>query len=39
MISEKPLTLGTSRVVQWLGLCASTVGGMGSIPGRETKIS
>ena len=26
-------------MVQWLGLCASTAGGMGSIPGGETKIS
>ena len=25
-------------MVQWLGLCASTVGGRGSIPGRGTKI-
>ena len=24
--------------VQWLGLCASTAGGVGSIPGQETKI-
>ena len=24
--------------VQWLGLCASTAGGMGSIPGQGTKI-
>ena len=28
----------TSLVVQWLRLPASTVGGMGSIPGRGTKI-
>ena len=25
-------------MVQWLGLCASTVGGMGSIPGPGTKM-
>ena len=25
-------------VVQWLRLCASTAGGMGSIPGQETMI-
>ena len=31
--------LGTSLAVQWLGLCASTAGVMGSIPGRRTKIS
>ena len=29
---------GTSRVVQWLRLCASIAGGTGSIPGRGTKI-
>ena len=29
---------GTSLVVQWLGLCASTAGGTGSIPGQGTKI-
>ena len=28
----------TSWVVQWLNLCASTAGGLGSIPGRETEI-
>ena len=31
-------TLGTSLVVQWLRLRASTVGGMGSIPVWGTKI-
>ena len=31
-------TVGTSLAVQWLGLHASTAGGMGSIPGRGTKI-
>ena len=25
---------GNSLAVQWLGLCASTAGGTGSIPGR-----
>ena len=29
---------GTSLAVQWLGLCAFTAGGMGSIPGRGTKF-
>ena len=29
---------GNSLVVQWLGLQASTAVGMGSIPGRQTKI-
>ena len=29
---------GTSLAVQWLRLCASTAGGMGSIPGWGTKI-
>ena len=29
---------GTSPVVQWLGLCASTAGGPGLIPGWGTKI-
>ena len=30
--------LGTSLAVQWLGLSASTAGGMGSIPRWGTKI-
>ena len=30
--------LGTSLVVQWLGLRASTAGGTGLIPGQGTKI-
>ena len=30
--------MGTSLVVQWLGLCASTAGGTGLIPGQETQI-
>ena len=29
---------GTSPVVQWLRLHSSNAGGMGSIPGQETKI-
>ena len=39
--SEKVIetgTPGTSLAVQWLGLCASVAGGMGSIPGQGTKI-
>ena len=28
---------GTSLVVQWLGLCASSVGGLGLIPGQGTR--
>jgi len=30
--------LGTSMVVQWLRLCASNTGGVGSIPGWGNKI-
>ena len=37
-VVSKNYFLGTSLVVQWLGLCASTAGDMGSIPGRGTKI-
>ena len=33
------VALGTSLMVQWLRPCASTAWGMGSIPGRGTKIS
>ena len=29
---------GTSSAVQWLRFCASTAGGMGSIPGQRTRI-
>ena len=39
--SEKKINfkrLGTSLKVQWLRLCTSSVEGMGSIPGRGTKI-
>ena len=35
---KKSMVLGTSLVVQWLGLCASTPGDTGSIPGLRTKI-
>ena len=30
--------MGNSLVIQWLGLCAFTVEGLGSIPGGEKKI-
>ena len=30
--------MGNSLAVQWLGLWASTAGGVGSIPGQGTKI-
>ena len=30
--------LGNSLAVQWLGLCVSTAGGPGSIPGQGAKI-
>ena len=33
------MKFGTSLVVQWLRLGASTAGGAGSIPGPGTKIS
>ena len=32
------IVIGTSLVVQWLRLCASSAGSMGSIPGQGTKI-
>ena len=35
---ENELVLGTSAVVQWLGLWGSIAGGVGSIPGWGTKI-
>ena len=31
-------SMGTSLAVQWLRLCTYTLGGVGSIPGRGTKI-
>ena len=37
-LDAKNPTAGASLVVQWLRLCASTAGGMGSIPGWGTKI-
>ena len=37
-VKEKKSKLGTSPVVQWLRLWASTAGGMGSIPGWGTKV-
>ena len=38
MLSEISDRDGTSLVVQWLRLCSSTSGGLGSIPGQGTKI-
>ena len=35
---EYSLQAGTSLVVQWLGLCTSTAGDVGSIPGWGTKL-
>ena len=32
------MSVGTSLVVQWLRLCASTAGGISLVPGQETKI-
>ena len=37
-ILQNTKTYGTSLAVQWLRFCASNAGGMGSIPGRGTKI-
>ena len=37
-IQHLKLAFWTSLAVQWLGLCVSTAGGLGSIPGRGTKI-
>ena len=34
----KKISLGNSLVVQWLGLCAFTAMGLGSIPGQGMKI-
>ena len=36
--SSKVETQGTSLIVHWLGLCASTTAGTGLIPGQGTKI-
>ena len=38
-VKLKIINLGTSLVVQWLRLCASYAGGLGSVPGQGTKIS
>ena len=38
MITIKNIIGGTSLAVQWLRLCISNAGGMGSIPGQGTKI-
>ena len=35
---KKKKYMGNSQAVQWLGLCAFTVEGLGSIPGQGTKI-
>ena len=32
------MEIGNPLAVQWLGLCASTAGGRGLIPGQGTKI-
>ena len=37
-VAIKKCNSGTSLGVQWLRLCASTAGGMGSIPGPGAKI-
>ena len=34
----KMVTIGNSLTVQWIELCASSAGGIGSIPGQGTKI-
>ena len=36
--NKKQIIWGNSLVVQWLGFCAFTAEGPGSIPGRGTKI-
>ena len=37
--SDEYIILGTSLVVQWLRLCISPAGSVGSVAGRGTKIS
>ena len=37
-VSSLNPTVGNSLAVQWLGLCAFTAEGLGSIPGEGTKI-
>ena len=39
MLLEDRRVVGTSLVAQWLRLCASTVGGMGSISSWGIKIA
>ena len=38
LLRNKKQKRATSLAVQWLSHCASSAGGMGLIPGRETKI-
>ena len=38
IITALELKKGFSTVIQWLGLCISTAGGMGWIPGLGTNI-
>ena len=39
LLQKKSITVsGTSLAVQWLRLCTSSIGGIGSIPGQRTKI-
>ena len=33
----KIVAIGTSLVVQWLRLCTANIGGLGLIPGQETR--
>ena len=37
-LGDNNTTRETSLVAKWLGLCTSTSGGMGSIPGQRAKI-
>ena len=36
--TNKRHIVGTSLVIQWLGLLAFTAGGVGLIPGQRTKV-
>jgi len=36
--TNKRHIVGTSLVIQWLGLLASTAGGVDLIPGQRTKV-
>ena len=38
ILQTRETTPGNSMVVQCLGLCVSTTGGLGSIPGQGSKI-